>query len=181
MQFDIDDTASVGAEDQSVPVIVHEMGHALGFGDSLFLANGLLLEPMSAGGPDPHFVGPQALAAFQEIPGGAAYNESAKVPIEDMYGPGIQDSHWRERVFGNELMTGLINPGPNPLSALTIAALADLGYQVDVSQADQYPSAPATSVLGSAVAPGRLLKDDVLRVPVRWVDPAGRTVRMSNR
>ena len=33
-------------------------------------------------------------------------------------------------VFGNELMTGFLNAGRNPLSRLTIAALQDMGYEV---------------------------------------------------
>ena len=35
-------------------------------------------------------------------------------------------------------MTGFIDPGQNPLSGLTIAALEDLGYQVSQSAADAY-------------------------------------------
>ena len=38
----------------------------------------------------------------------------------------------------NELMTGFMDAGDTPLSAISIQAMADLGYQVDVSQADNY-------------------------------------------
>lgn len=64
------------------------------------------------------------------------------VPLEDTGAPGTRDNHWRESVFGAELMTGYLNDGVNPLSRLSVASLADLGYQVDVTQADAY-SAPS--------------------------------------
>ena len=35
-------------------------------------------------------------------------------------------------------MTGWLNAGANPLSRVTAASLADLGYQVDLSAADSY-------------------------------------------
>ena len=38
----------------------------------------------------------------------------------------------------NELMTGYLSAGDNPLSRLSIATLQDLGYSVDYSQADPY-------------------------------------------
>ena len=65
-------------------------------------------------------------------------------------GPGTRDSHWREAVFGNELMTGFINQGVNPVSRLTIASLADLGYQVNLEAADAYmlPSPTVMAMMG---------------------------------
>jgi len=36
-------------------------------------------------------------------------------------------------------MTGFLNNGDNPLSALSIALLADLGYDVDFGPADPFP------------------------------------------
>ena len=39
--------------------------------------------------------------------------------------PGTVDAHWRELVFDNELMTGFINFGTNPLSGVTVSSLAD--------------------------------------------------------
>jgi hypothetical protein len=53
-------------------------------------------------------------------------------------------------VFANELMTGFLNPGVNPISRLTIAALEDLGYEVDYGAADPYvlPSPQDTTIMG---------------------------------
>src|SRR4051794_6205534 len=49
------------------------------------------------------------------------------VPVENTGGPGTRDSHWREAVFGNELMTGFVGPAGNPLSRTTVGSLQDLG------------------------------------------------------
>ena len=51
--------------------------------------------------------------------------------------------HWDEECFDTELMTGYLNNGSNPMSKLTVAALDDMGYSVDYSQASNYepPSA----------------------------------------
>ncbi|HSP12855.1 MAG TPA: hypothetical protein VLO29_10035, partial [Salegentibacter sp.] len=37
-------------------------------------------------------------------------------------------SHWRESVLDNELLTGFINLGENPLSRITAGSMRDLGY-----------------------------------------------------
>ena len=57
-------------------------------------------------------------------------------------------SHWKESVYDGELMTGYLEPRGKkmPLSAMTIGALADLGYEVDLSKADGFTvRAPASS------------------------------------
>ena len=47
-----------------------------------------------------------------------------------MGGAGTADSHWRESVLSNELMTGFLDAGvANPITRLTVAQFADLGYQ----------------------------------------------------
>ncbi|MFP6765474.1 MAG: hypothetical protein VB858_17735, partial [Planctomycetaceae bacterium] len=58
------------------------------------------------------------------------------------------DAHWRESVLGSELMTGFINTGFNPLTRLTIAQFADLGYQVDFARADPDNSGQSLSTVG---------------------------------
>ena len=59
-----------------------------------------------------------------------------KVPVEN----GGDDSHWRGSVIQDEIMSGKRGPSDSfeALSAITIQALADLGYFVDVTQADAY-------------------------------------------
>jgi hypothetical protein len=55
-------------------------------------------------------------------------------------------------------MTGFISNGLNPMSRLTISSLADLGYQVDPTQADAYtlPGAAARWISGLGDGPGEL-------------------------
>ena len=61
-----------------------------------------------------------------------------QVPVENRGGRGTADAHWRDAVFGTELMTGFVGRTGNPLSLMTIASLADLGYQVDRNAAEPY-------------------------------------------
>ena len=92
-----------------------------------------------AAGRDPHFAGEEAVRAFDES-GGAAY-DGAKVPVENdtqEYGSGALDLHWRESVFGTELMTTALESATAPVSKVTMASLADLGYAVDYGKADSY-------------------------------------------
>jgi hypothetical protein len=101
-------------------IILHEMGHALGFVGGLFSQLGLT---DGAG----HFTGAHAVAAYGGL-----------VPLEDTGGSGTAGSHWDEATFApngqlmsNELMTGFFVPGETTLlSDTTVGALADLGYHV---------------------------------------------------
>ena len=91
--------------------------------------------------PDTHFSGELAIAAFNRA-GGASYR-GAKVPVENDTAryPGAEDSHWRESVFGDELMTGGVRGVRGtfePLSRVTVASLADLGYAVNYAAADAF-------------------------------------------
>jgi Leishmanolysin len=129
MFFDTDDLQfleDLGLFDE---VVVHEMGHVLGFGTLWNFQRALL---SGAGTADPRFVGPLAVAAYDHLGGSGA------VPVEGDFGPGTRDSHWDEDTFDNELMTGFLNLGENPLSAVTVASMADLGYTVDLRAGDRY-------------------------------------------
>jgi Bacterial Ig-like domain/Leishmanolysin len=54
-------------------------------------------------------------------------------------GQGTADSHWRDSIFNNELMTGFLNSGTNPLSRITAASMQDMGYPgVNYDAADNY-------------------------------------------
>ena len=88
--------------------------------------------------PDTHFSGANAIAAFNNA-GGSSYT-GAKVPVENAVGgSGSQEGHWRESVLDDELMTPRISDRvAHPLSAITIQSLADIGYRVNVTQADAY-------------------------------------------
>lgn len=179
MMFDSADVAQLEADGEFAAVILHEMGHVLGYG-SIWDLLGLL---QGSGGSDPHFVGPQAIAAF-DASGGRDYSAGAKVPLENCAGfppgtcgSGTRDSHWRESVFDTELMTGFLNSGvANPLSVISTAAMGDLGYTVNYAGSDPYTVANPLAAVRTAG--GRIieLRDDVLRVPVLSVDAAGHVV-----
>ena len=103
---------------------LHEIGHILGFASEVWNEFGYYQKPADEGG---HFNGPLAVAAFDDA-GGQGY-EGAGVPLHN------GESHWSASVLEGELMTPY---GGDTLSAITVQALADLGYDVDVSQADAY-------------------------------------------
>jgi hypothetical protein len=172
MVFDVQDIEDVERDGLLDALFLHEMGHVLGFGP-MWRYHDLLADPAESGGADPHFTGRRAIAAFNSA-GGASY-AGAKVPVENAYGLGTNDNHWRESVLGNEVMTGFIDDGVNPLSAITVTSFADMGYKVDLSGADRYTFDAALRVAGTRRV--LVLKDDVLRIPVRAVSASSRTTR----
>jgi len=150
------------------------MAHVLGYG-TIWTLRGLLADPSLSGGLDPHFTGSRAIAEFNAA-GGTTYVGGLKVPVEDTGGEGTADAHWRESVFGNELMTGFVDPGANPLSRVSIASMADLGYSVNLLGADPYVLGASLRVFGGR--PALELPNDVLRLPLHVVDGEGRLTRI---
>jgi hypothetical protein len=138
MEFDTFDLANLQNTNRLIPVIIHEMGHVLGIG-SLWtsgLPNGFGLI-VDGGSTDPIFVGPQTVAAWPQI--GSTF-AGRIIPVEAEFGPGTAGSHWRESVLEAELMTGFVEPAgvSMPISVLTVSALADFGYEVNVTKADPF-------------------------------------------
>ena len=121
---------------------LHEMGHVLGFGPIWHHFRFLQDYSRDNRNRDKHFNGPLAIAAFDDA-GGRDYT-GAKVPVVD-------GGHWRRPVLHGELMS---SGGGSALSAITVQSLADLGYGVDVSQADAYtlPGASTTETSGNDAA-----------------------------
>ncbi len=142
MQFDIADIPLLEASGQFAETILHEMMHVIGVG-TIWQQLGLVT---GAGGADPRFTGAMATAEYNA----SFSNTEPDVPVANQGGPGSRDSHWRESVFTNELMTPQLNGGvPNPVSRMTIASLADLGYVVDLNVADTFPiTGGATASIG---------------------------------
>ena len=98
-----------------------------------------------------------------------------KGPVEDQGGPGTADSHWREATFDNEILTGFVNAGFNPLSAVSIASMADLGYAVDCTTADPYVIAFPFRVDGTR--PQIHLQNDIAAGPITVLKPRGKSRR----
>lgn len=118
MFFDVDDLAFLDQLDLFEEVIVHEMGHVLGVG-TLWSFNRSLLAGTFA---EPYFAGKKANVHWN------AEGGTGELPVENIGGQGTRFSHWRESVLNNELMTGFLNLGENPLSRITAGSLRDLGY-----------------------------------------------------
>ena len=187
MEFDTADVAALINQGLLNTVMLHEMGHVIGFGTLWDNPPNACLQDTSGSSPkvvnDTYFSCAKARAAFDSI-GGLSYTGASlsppggnKVPVENCgassptgCGLGTVNSHWREPVFGNELMTGYVNSGQNPLSVVTIAAQEDLGYTVNYGAADSYiKTFTAPAVAGRGV----FLGNDVRRGPLYLVDARG--------
>ena len=146
IQLDTADAASMQSSGSLLGVLEHEIAHVLGFG-VIWSDLGLLTGTNSS---NPGFTGANAVAEYNALFG----TNASAVPVEADGSAGTRLSHWDETVFGNELMTGWYNSGQtNPLSRITVASLADLGYTVNLAAADAYTPA-SSSVAHAALANG---------------------------
>jgi Leishmanolysin len=101
-------------------IVLHEMGHALGFA-------GIIFDNLGLGDGSGNFIGANAVAAY-----------GGPVPLENDGGSGTAGSHWDEATFApngvpmsNELMTGWLAMNEQTyLSDTTVGAMADVGYHV---------------------------------------------------
>jgi len=130
MAFDSADLQEMEQNGTLGDVITHEMGHVLGIG-TIWTRKGLL---QGFGTANPTFTGQRAMEEFGRL----RNSGPVAVPVENTGGPGTANSHWREIVFRNELMTGFVGNAGNPLSRLTVAGLSDCGYVVDMNAAEPY-------------------------------------------
>jgi hypothetical protein len=157
-------------------VLLHEMGHVIGIG-TLWSGFGLLQNASPVGGPalDTFFSGANGQLGFNNI-GGSTYTGGNEVPVENQFGAGTINSHWRESVLANELMTGFANAGSMPLSELTARSLVDLGYAVNAANADPFF---LTLTVRDRPAPDAVpLGDDILKMPLYSIDESGRKARI---
>jgi hypothetical protein len=145
-------------------IMLHEMGHALGFNPGTYVPKGL-----SAGGrDDPVFDGVTARSEFEKH---GSWYTGVTVPLENTTGLGPRDPHWRLSVFGDELMVSVVGQGfKSPLSSITLGFFQDIGYEVDFSVADPYevtPLFPNDRVVPQA----DFQRDFVMAGPPRFVIP----------
>ena len=134
------DMADTGNVQQLTEVMIHELGHALGFVSNV-------LDDFNYLDANTNFLGPQALAQYQNVSPGAQ-----SIPMQ------VGGSHWDETEFGVEIMTPSWNPN-SVLSMLTVGLFDDLGYEVNYARADPYTTPggtelfpPAGASAGSAIA-----------------------------
>lgn len=199
MIFDTADAAGLIANGTLTSVVTHEMGHIIGFGTLWNYYNGCLVDTSTAATAttaatvnDTYFGCANARAEFDSV-GGTSYTGGGSsppaglaVPVENCGTPpyvypncglGTINSHWREGVMTNELMTGYINAGANPLSVVTVGSLADEGYGVNYAAADGYVHTFTARAAGGGAAPV-FMGDDILHRPIYEVDRSGRVVRI---
>jgi len=136
MRIDRRDLEVIEAQGLLEDFVTHEMGHALGLG-RLWSTFSLVVGP---GSIDPFYVGSEGRRAFAEVGGGAYTGNPVPLAVATS---SFGEEHWRDTVFGAELMSEVLEPGvSHPLSIVTIAALQDLGYEVNRDAADAYTLPP---------------------------------------
>ena len=119
-------------------VVTREMARAMGFDRGLWNEHGFLQDPSLPESPDAdtHMNAPLVVAAFNAA-GGAGY-AGAKAPLESGAMEGVSDQYWRAIVFGDEVMTPFVTGDSQPLSRITLEALYEVGYELDVTMADAF-------------------------------------------
>lgn len=169
MVIDRDDLTRLFEDARLLPVVTHELGHALGFGtgwDELeLLRDPSCSEEGCEEGHDTLYRGVRGRRMWRDL-GGTGF-----VPVEASAVRGSADTHWSESVFMDELMTPRIpfDATDLPLSSLTIGALEDLGYEVDTECGDAYLLPDAPGAAAHHHFDGEELGDDVLRGPIELI------------
>lgn len=175
LHLDKDDVDRMESDGVLLAVATHKLAHALGFRDHYWNRVGLLRNPSLPDMPnaDTHFAGHLSIAAFDAA--GGAGHAGAEVPVENGAERGLSDHHWRESVFGDELMTPFLTGDTQPLSAITIEAMYDLGYEVHLTEADSYSlTAAGMAGMGRPHTPVIDLRHDMSRTPIRVLPIRGK-------
>lgn len=150
IKLDAADITSFESSGNLEELMLRSIGRALGFGTLWARLDKLSYNPSASAchtltsfSTRPTFNGATAKTQYN------ALGASGNPPIEDGLNAEVRCSSWDEQVFGNELMTSVFDKGKeNPLSTLTIAAMQDIGYETDLSQASPYslPACPPNCI-----------------------------------
>lgn len=169
MFFDVADLDFLESLDLFEEVIVHEMGHVLGVGTLWNINRPNFNRNLLEGSLDnPYFSGQKA-NVFWNAEGGTGF-----LPIEADFGPGTAYGHWDEGTLRNELMTGFLNLGENPLSRITAGSMRDLGYRsASVGESYELPKGtPGVDPEASATLDGaglHIASREILLSPIGFV------------
>lgn len=173
MRFDTADLTTMENNGSLDDVILHEMGHVLGYG-TLWTDLALLTGECTN---NPRFTGANAVAAFTGSNGGSGTG----VPVDTTGGAspppcdnGTRDSHWEETVFRSEVMTGFISGVVRPLSLTSIQQMKDLGYVVNPAAADPF-NIHTQPTLRAGTTENVLadLRNDIANNPIYSIDDRG--------
>lgn len=134
MQIDSADYDQLVADGLLYSVILHEMGHVLGFGTVWSDMN--LLRPRNCADlirqkkkvSNPRFFGSAASKMLTKV----KYTAGGRPPVDGDGDQGTACFHWADDRFNGELMTGYVSAEPL-ISVITVASLQDIGYQVDLN------------------------------------------------
>jgi hypothetical protein len=138
------------------------MMHVVGFGSFWHKADKNLLVNDST--PLVAYIGAGGIAGCKTF---APVTCANSVPVEGSRGgAGTLYSHWDETTFNNELMTGFINSGTNPLSVMTVRSFEDLGYVTNPAAADLYTPPAATNLRANVVAASAALAAQAWEKPL---------------
>jgi len=150
MLFDAADIAAMATQGITQDVITHEMLHVVGIG-TLWQPKALIT---AVGTPAVAYLGSAAKQSC--LTEGGAGTCATYVPVENNGVAGTADNHWRESTFGNELMTGYVNPGSMPFSAISVGSLRDMGYVVNDLAADPYTLPSSSAAASATIVPTRV-------------------------
>lgn len=142
IQIDSADVARLRSDGSLRDVLKHELAHALGFG-SLWQSLGLLTVD--------GYRGRHGVDEFNQLFG----SNVGAIPLS------VDNGHWSEGLLGNELMTPIIDGANLPVSSLTIAQFADLGYGVDLTRANNSRLTRPTSRGTGLVSAGQFLASGI--------------------
>ena len=160
LQFDSADIDTLAADGNLQDIIVHELGHVLGFG-TLWVANDVF-DGTSSDTSVGEYTGNFGVVTYNQEFG----LDEAFVPIENNGGPGTANGHFDEEFFGvalnsdptvdapagsssvqefrfgpneGELLTGVFRPGVDLfLSDTTAATFQDIGFNVDFAAVEAF-------------------------------------------
>ena len=168
--------------------IQHEMFHTLGLGAAVGPGRVERYADLVEGAEtdSARFTGSEAVLAYGDAMDGVPYpfDRTRIVPLE------FDGVHWHEEIMGNELMTpqmGMAGEGA-PRSAITIRALADMGYTLKSgweSFVEPYTLPYARPDMAGAVAeegeegpPFIDLSGDLRKGPITLIGPDGKVIRV---